>query len=57
MLEAKGAFSVKDYEELKTLLDRLLTDEIFLREAGMNASHYVTSNAGATEKILNMINF
>lgn len=29
LLEAKGAFSVKDYEELKTLLDRMLTDEVF----------------------------
>ncbi len=57
LLEAKGAFSVKDYEELKTLLDRMLTDEVFLRESGMNASNYVTSNAGATDKIMSMINF
>ena len=56
-LEAKGAFSVKDYEELKTLLDRMLTDEVFLRESGMNASNYVTGNAGATDKIMSMINF
>ena len=34
LLEAKGAFSVKDYEELKTLLERMLTDEVFLRESG-----------------------
>ena len=57
LLETKGAFSVKDYEELKTLLDRMLTDEVFLRESGMNASNYVTSNAGATDKIMSMINF
>ena len=57
LLEAKGAFSVKDYEELKTLLDRMLADEVFLRESGMNASNYVTSNAGATDKIMSMINF
>ena len=57
MLETKGAFSVKDYEELKTLLDRMLTDEVFLRESGMNASNYVTGNAGATDKIMSMINF
>ena len=48
---------MKDYEELKTLLDRMLTDEVFLRESGMNASNYVTSNAGATDKIMSMINF
>ena len=29
----------------------MLTDEVFLRESGMNASNYVTGNAGATDKI------
>ena len=57
LLEAKGAYSIKDYDELKTLLDRFLTDEVFLRETGTNAGYYVTSNAGATEKIMHMINF
>mgnify|MGYP002980623792 CR=1 FL=1 len=57
LLEAKGAYSIKDYDELKTLLDRFRTDEVFLRETGTNAGYYVTSNAGATEKIMHMINF
>lgn len=57
LIEAKGAFSIKSYEELKELLDRMLTDEAFLHEAGANAGHYVTSNAGATDKVLGMINF
>ena len=57
LLEAKGGFSIKNYEELKTLLDRMLEDEVFLREAGMNAGAYVTDNAGATDKVLSMINF
>ena len=57
LIEAKGAFSIKNYEELKELLDRMLTDDIFLRETGTNAGYYVTSNAGATDKILSMINF
>ena len=57
LLEAKGGFSIKDYEELRVLLDRMLTDEVFLREVGINAGAYVTDNAGATDKILNMINF
>ena len=50
-------FSEKDFEELKTLHDRMLTDEVFMRESGMNASNYVTGNAGATDKIMSMINF
>ena len=35
----------------------MLADEVFLRETGTNAGYYVTSNAGATDKILSMINF
>lgn len=57
LLESEGAFSIKDYDELNTLLDRMLADEVFLREAGMNAGNYVTDNAGATDKVLSMINF
>lgn len=57
LVDAKGAFSIKDYDELKALFDRLLGDEMFLRESGINAGYYVTSNAGATDKILSMINF
>lgn len=57
LLEAKGGFSIKSYEELKALLDRMLEDESFLRETGTNAGTYVTGNAGATDKVLGMINF
>ena len=52
-----GEFEYRNYEELKELLDRMLADEVFLRETGTNAGYYVTSNAGATDKILSMINF
>ena len=57
LLEAKGAYSIKDYEELKSLLDRFQTDKDFLDETGKNAGYYVTSKSGAAEKIMNMINF
>lgn len=57
LIEARGAYSIKNGEELGTLLDRLLTDEEFLRETGVNAGAYVTDNAGATDKVLSMINF
>lgn len=57
LLEAKGAYSIKDYEELKSLLDRFQTYKDFLDETGKNAGYYVTSKSGATEKIMNMINF
>ena len=57
LLEAKGAYSIKDYEDLKNLLDRFQSDEVFLSETGDNAGYYVTSNSGAAEKIMHMINF
>lgn len=56
LIDAKGAFSIKNGEELNVLLDRLISDEEFLRETGNNAGYYVTSNAGATDKILSKIN-
>lgn len=57
LIENKAAYSIKDYEELASLLDRFFTDKAFFDETGNNAGRYVTSNAGATEKILNMISF
>lgn len=57
LIEAKGAYSVKSYEELKSLLDKMLTDEDYLHKVGENAGNYVTGNLGASEKILKMINF
>lgn len=56
LIEARGGYSIKSFEELKELLDRFLTDETFLHEAGRNAGNYVIDNAGATDKILGMIN-
>ena len=57
LIEAQGAFSIRNYEELGSLFDRFLTDEHFHRETGSNAGFYVTNNAGATDKVLSMINF
>jgi 3-deoxy-D-manno-octulosonic-acid transferase len=57
LIEAKGAFSISSSEELKTLLDRLLNDQAYLRETGKNAGDFVASRAGATDKILSQIQF
>lgn len=57
LIEAQGAFSISNYEGLGSLFDRFLTDEHFHRETGSNAGFYVTNNAGATDKVLSMINF
>jgi 3-deoxy-D-manno-octulosonic-acid transferase len=57
LIDAKGAFSIKNYDELSALFDKLIYDEKFLRETGNYAGYYVTSNAGATDKVLSKINF
>ena len=57
LIQTGGAYSIKNGEELAALLDRLLTDEAFRRQTGEQAGTYVTGRAGATEKILGMIDF
>lgn len=57
LIEAKGAYSIKTYDELKDILDELLKDKEFLQTVGKNAGQYVTSNAGATQQIMNIVNF
>ena len=57
LIEAQGAFSIQNAEELNPLLDRLFTDATFLQETGKKAGDYVTGHAGATDKIMGMINF
>ena len=52
LLEAQGAFLVKNYGELEALLDRCQRDEAFLHTAGANAGNYVVGNSGATERIM-----
>lgn len=57
LIEHKGAFTIQNYEELKALLDTMLTDKEKMLEWGNNARNYVTSNSGATDKILSMVEF
>lgn len=57
LIEAKGAYSIANYAELESLLERFRKDENFLSETGIRAGEYVTGNAGATAKVMSMINF
>lgn len=57
LIEEKGAFSIKDGEELNQLLNKMTSDKEFLKESGSNAGNYVTKNLGASELILSQINF
>lgn len=55
LLEKKGGFEINDYEEFKRLMDRFLTDNSYLRQAGNAAGDYVKNNSGALEKIMKAI--
>lgn len=57
LIEAKAAFSIRDYTQFEELIDKLRKDETLLRETGLNAGNYVISHSGATDKIMKMINF
>lgn len=57
LIEAKGAFSIGDYDDLMPLLDKMILDRDYLNEVGCNAGDYVKSHSGASDRILNMINF
>jgi 3-deoxy-D-manno-octulosonic-acid transferase len=50
-----GLFSVADKEELSAVLDKLVKNENFRRSTGMICEHYVNSNTGATNIIINYL--
>lgn len=54
LIEAGGAFSVNNYEELENLFDRLMVSD-YRQETGRMAGSYVLDNTGATDKILKEI--
>lgn len=55
LLEKKGGFEINDYEEFKSLMDKFLTDDSYLLQAGNAAGDYVKNNSGALEKIMKAI--
>lgn len=57
LIEHEGAKSIKDYSELKQILDKVSTDIEYRKSMGGKAGDYVLSSAGATEKILTAIDF
>lgn len=52
MIERKAAFSINNYDELKSILDHLSNGEQFLSECSMRARSYIESNLGATKTII-----
>lgn len=56
LIANKGGYTIKNYEQMSTLFDRFITDKEYLKATGNIAGNYVSSNAGATEKILKDLN-
>ncbi|NND88791.1 MAG: 3-deoxy-D-manno-octulosonic acid transferase [Flavobacteriaceae bacterium] len=50
-----GLYSVSDTNELHQLVTQLITDDNFREKTGMIAGHFVDSNTGATNIILNYL--
>ncbi len=57
LIECKGAYSINNFEEFKKLVDKLYADSGFYKDTCSLAGGYVANNAGASDKILEKINF
>ncbi|MCB2197081.1 MAG: 3-deoxy-D-manno-octulosonic acid transferase [Bacteroidetes bacterium] len=55
LIKLKGAFTIKNYDELKSKLDSFLSNQERIKESGKISSKYVEQNRGATAHILNAI--
>jgi 3-deoxy-D-manno-octulosonic-acid transferase len=52
LLEQKGGFEIRNYQEFETLMNRFLSDKAYLQSSGKAAGDYVKNNSGALEKIM-----
>lgn len=54
---AEGGFEIKDYDDFSKIMTNFMNDEKHLKECGNKAGSYVASRSGATNKILNSLDF
>jgi 3-deoxy-D-manno-octulosonic-acid transferase len=52
LIRLKGAFCVQNATELKTIVDQLCSDKIWMEKTAKTAKEYVISNGGASDRIL-----
>ena len=57
LVDSKGAFTIQNFESLRLVLDALLQNDAMLAAASKTCKDYVSSNIGATEKILERMPF
>lgn len=51
LINEGGAFSIKSNSELNTLLNNLLSNPDYIKEAGKNAKQYISKSKGTVEQI------
>lgn len=56
LLDNGGAFSIKNLQDYKALMNELTDSPISLETAGENAQEYVISNSGSTQKVMQALN-
>ena len=52
LLKSGGGFEINTYEDFSGLMNSLMNDEVFLKQAGDKAGTFVAHLAGATDKVL-----
>ena len=55
LLQAKGGFEITNADDFADIMNRFISDDAALAEAGNQAGKYVQSLAGATDKILSKV--
>lgn len=56
LLDNGGAFSIKNLQDYKALMNELTDSPISLETAGENAQEYVINNSGSTQKVMQALN-
>lgn len=57
LLSLKGAFQIVDAASFCLIMDRLISDEQWLKQSSGIAGAYVSGHAGATQRIMEILNF
>ena len=55
LLKSGGGFEINTYEDFEGLMQSLMNDAEFLRQAGEKAGAFVASLSGATDKVLSKV--
>ena len=55
LAEVWRGFEIQNYESFEGLMNSMMNDEAFLKQAGDKAGAFVSSLSGATDKVLSKV--